>query len=129
MSDLLGKVEHGKDVTVFPDLCSGQNRNINMCAMFLHAVRTLGIPTTNHSFHFQPGHSQKEVDSMHANNEKQSMHVRVFGPVLTYVTSKSQCNRDGRLICFLNFTEFQKQVRKNKKVDIYGETMNFLRIV
>jgi hypothetical protein len=52
-----------------------------MRAMILHAATTLDITTINHSFYFQPGRSRMEVNSVHANIDKQSTNFHVFDPV------------------------------------------------
>lgn len=67
--DLLGNVANGMEITLFRGICGGQTRNINICTMLLHAVRTLSVPTVNPCFFFNPGHSQMEVESAHAKTE------------------------------------------------------------
>lgn len=61
------------------DTCGGQNRNVNITAMFLYAVQTLDIEIIDHFF-FEPGHSQMECDSVHAHIESASKNIEIFDP-------------------------------------------------
>jgi hypothetical protein len=45
--DLLRKVVSDKEVALLSDFCSGQNRNINVCTVFLHTTRNVNILTIN----------------------------------------------------------------------------------
>ena len=54
-----------KKVTLYSDSCPGQNKNIIIASMFLAAVKSLDIEEINQKF-LEPGHTQMEVDSIHA---------------------------------------------------------------
>ena len=55
-----------RDVVLFSDSCSGQNRNRHMTAALLHAVLTIGQLESINQKYLEPGHTEMECDSMHA---------------------------------------------------------------
>ncbi|KAI5646050.1 hypothetical protein NE865_01943 [Phthorimaea operculella] len=66
------------ELSLFSDTCGGQNRNQYICAILLHAVRTIeNIHIIDHKF-LESGHSYMEVDSMHSSIETAKKHTSVF---------------------------------------------------
>ena len=62
----------GKEVVMFSDTCSGQNRNKYIAALLLNIAQTHNtIESIDYIFMVQ-GHSQMEVDSMHSAIERKS---------------------------------------------------------
>ena len=68
-----------KQLTLYSDACSGQNRNVYVMAMMLAGVKILPIQQIDHKF-LESGHTQMEVDSMHACIERASKAVEVYLP-------------------------------------------------
>lgn len=69
--------ENIKELSLFSDTCSGQNRNQYISALFLHLTQTTNIEIIEQKF-LESGHSQMEVDSMHSaieNSKKQEVCV------------------------------------------------------
>ena len=66
------------EVTLYSDTCGGQNRNQHVVAMLLYAVQTTHISVIHQKF-LESGHSEMEVDSMHASIER----TKKFTPVYT----------------------------------------------
>lgn len=48
--DFLRKVVSEKEVTLFSDFFSRHNRNISVCTVFLHTIRTVNILMINQCF-------------------------------------------------------------------------------
>ena len=57
--------ESVKEVSLFSDSCSGQNRNQFVAAILLYATQTLPLQVIEQKF-LVPGHTQMECDSMHS---------------------------------------------------------------
>ena len=67
-------------VSLFSDSCPGQNRNRVMAAALLNAVEYLpNINVIDQKF-LEPGHTQMEVDSVHAAIERAKKATSVFVP-------------------------------------------------
>ena len=66
-----------KELINYSDGCAGQQKNSIFCSAFLHASKNTNLEKINHIF-FEKGHSQSEVDSIHARIEKHSKHLTVF---------------------------------------------------
>lgn len=60
----------GKEIILYSDNCSGQNKNKFIVCLYLYAVQKLDIPKITHKF-LITGHSQNEGDNMHSLIEKQ----------------------------------------------------------
>ena len=69
-------IEH---LVLYSDCCGGQNRNLQMATMLYCAVKTLNVKLIDLKF-LESGHTQMEVDSIHACIEKASKSVEVFVP-------------------------------------------------
>jgi hypothetical protein len=83
VSDFVGKVELGKVITLFSDTHGEQNRTINMCRLFLHAVRTLNISTINECF-LSRG-TPKWRYTQRVLTLRNTVDMFVFDPILWYV--------------------------------------------
>lgn len=83
-----------KRVTLYSDSCSGQNRNINMTGMMLAAVNCLPLEQIDHKFP-QSGHTEMEVDCMHAVVERKSHSAEIFVP-RDWVTIASVAKTSGQ---------------------------------
>lgn len=85
---------NGKPFVLMSDTCSGQNRNIFVTALLLHAVRELDIPRIDQCF-FEPGHSMMECDSVHSRIETVTKNLEIFDPAGWYGAVK-QASRKGK---------------------------------
>ena len=61
---------HISEISMFSDTCGGQNRNQNVCAILLHAVRTIDHIDVIEQKFLEKGHSYMECDSMHSAIER-----------------------------------------------------------
>ncbi|CAG5022557.1 unnamed protein product [Parnassius apollo] len=77
-----------KEITLFSDTASGQNRNTIIAAMFLHAVTVLPIQTINQKF-MESGHSEMECDSVHSAVENRGRHVDIYTPEGWYTVART----------------------------------------
>jgi hypothetical protein len=111
-------------VTLYSDSCSGQNKNINMLTMMMAAVNVLPIKQIDHKF-LESGHSQMEVDSMHATIERASHSAYIFVP-RDWVTIASVVKKEGetysvRTMRQIDFTDFKtvsaKLIQNKNKLD------------
>lgn len=66
-----------KEISLYSDTCSGQNRNQYIAALFLYVVVHTNIEVIHHNF-MESGHSYMEVDSMHSTIESAKKHVPVY---------------------------------------------------
>lgn len=73
------KNQENQRIIFFSDTCGGQNRNVYITTMFLHAINNLDIPIISNLF-FESGHSQMECDSVHAHIEERSKNIDIFNP-------------------------------------------------
>ena len=83
-----------KKVTLYSDSCPGQNKNIIIASMFLAAVKSLHIEEINQKF-LEPGHTQMEVDSIHACIERAANNVPIYVPN-DWLAVASLAKRTGR---------------------------------
>lgn len=68
-----------ENVTLISDSCSGQNRNVQVASMLMSAVELLPIKVIDYYF-LESGHTQMEVDSIHACIERTAKSVDVYVP-------------------------------------------------
>ena len=68
-----------KEVILYSDSCTGQNRNQFITAVLLHAVQVLHIDIIEQKF-LVPGHTQMECDSMHAAIEHAQRYQKMYVP-------------------------------------------------
>lgn len=132
--DYMIKLENSNEVNFFSDTCGGQNRNINMVSTFLYAVVQLRIETLNHFF-FEPGHSQMECDSVHAQIEKKSKNIDIFHPSGWYTVVRLASKNSKYEVIemdqskFLDFNSLKIHSIQNRKRDTDGHNINWLQIV
>ena len=119
------------EVSLFSDTCGGQNRNQNVAAMFLYAVRNTQLRVITHNF-LESGHSHMECDSMHSAIEREkkninvfTMHdwVNIFRKARRRLPYKviNMCHRD-----FYDLQNLSQQIMKNKRRDEDGHVINWL---
>ena len=69
INSIAGSMARVKEITLYSDTYGGQNRNKHIVAAFLYVInKENNIQTIYHNF-FEPGHSQMESDSIHAQVE------------------------------------------------------------
>jgi len=120
-------------VTLYSDSCSGQNKNINMLTMMLVAVNVLPIKLIDHKF-LECGHTQMEVDSMHATIERASHSAEIYVP-RDWVTIASIAKKEGkaygvRTMRQEDFTDFKIVTAKliqNKSKRDSGERLYWMQ--
>lgn len=127
--------QNGKPFIIMSDTCGGQNRNINIAALLLLAVKTLDIPHIDQAF-FEPGHSFMDVDKVHARIQISTKTMNIFTPDEWYEAVKGasiqgkyrvvQMGRDMGAT-FFNIKEFQKQMIRNKNTNTEGDTVKWLK--
>ena len=83
-----------KKVTLYSDSCPGQNKNIIIASMFLAAVKSLHTEEINQKF-LEPGHTQMEVDSIHACIERAANNFPIYIPN-DWLAVASLAKRTGR---------------------------------
>ena len=64
------------ELVMYSDGCGGQQKNHYFSAMCLYAVETTGIQSIRHVF-MEKGHSQSEVDQVHARLEKRMKRIPI----------------------------------------------------
>lgn len=74
--------ETDSEVIFYSDNCAGQQKNKFMLAVYLYAVRNLGVKSITHKFLIK-GHSQNEGDSAHSLIERQVKYHLRGGPIYT----------------------------------------------
>jgi hypothetical protein len=122
-----------KRVTFYSDLCSGQNRNINVTGMMLAAVNCLPLEHIDHTF-LESGHTQMEVDSMHAVIERSSHSAEIFVP-RDWVTIASVAKTTGKPYRihtmqgndFIDFKSVSSAVIENKNGLESGKRLNWMQ--
>jgi hypothetical protein len=122
-------------VILYCDCCSGQNRNVQIATMLLSAVKCLHIQTIDLKF-LESGHTQMEVDAMHATIERVSKSVDIFIP-RDWQLIAATARRDGKpyhVTCMeqcdvLDWKSVCKHVIVNKSnTDTPGVTVNWKEI-
>lgn len=132
LESLPKSVQH---VIFYSDTCTGQNRNQYMTAALHHAVNNIPHLKIIEQKYLESGHSQMEVDSMHACIEKQCKGVRVHHPD-QWITVAQCAKKTGEPYtvlpltheAFYNFKMVAKNTMKNTKTNVIGETINWLKI-
>ena len=70
-----------KEVSLWSDTCSGQNRNQYIATMFLFALKSLPHLSKITHNDLESGHSSMEVDSMHSSIESEKKNCMVFSMI------------------------------------------------
>ena len=80
INSIAGSMARVKEITLYSDTYGGQNRNKHIVAAFLYVInKENNIQTIYHKF-FEPGHSQMESDSIHAQAENAKKKTVVYVP-------------------------------------------------
>ncbi|EZA58416.1 hypothetical protein X777_01373 [Ooceraea biroi] len=74
--------KHDVEIIFYSDNCAGQQKNKFMIALYLYAIRYLGIKSITHKFLIK-GHTQNEGDSAHSLIERQVKRLLKSGPMYT----------------------------------------------
>ena len=122
------------DVTIYSDCCGGQNRNRNLTAALMHALKEVpNIQVINQKY-LETGHTHMECDSMHAAISL----AKKCTPI--YVTSEwdiiLRVARRGKRYTvvplkhtsFFNFEKMAASTVHNTKTDTGGRRVNWLHI-
>jgi hypothetical protein len=128
-----------KEVSLFSDTCGGQNRNQNIVAILLHAVRTTQIDIIEQKF-LESGHSMMECDSMHSAIDSAKKHVSVYTMydwINIFRGARSTRNRKSAPPYVVNILQYEdfydlsslsKSLLKNKRKDTEGNVVKWLKI-
>ena len=65
-----------KEVSLYPDKCSDQNKNLNVVTLLMYAVQKTQLEIITHNF-LESGHSYMECDSMHSAIETEKKYIDV----------------------------------------------------
>lgn len=122
------------EVIYYSDSCTGQQRNIQFCTMFLYSVTNLPVETITHS-HFERGHSQVEGDSVHTTIENATTRLEIYSPkdwVLGIKNSKQNPPKynvtEIRHDMIIDFKECASSVISNNRKDINGQCKRWNKI-
>lgn len=126
-----------KEISLFSDTCSGQNRNQQVVAALLYTVvKSSHLEVIEHKF-LESGHSYMECDSMHSTIERKMKNQEIF--IMNDYKRIFEGARTGKSTtpykCFeLKYTDFldlgnlSSKIIKNKKTDTGGNKVNWLKI-
>jgi len=117
----------------FSDTCAGQNRNVNLCAMFVHMASTKKVIIDH--IYMEKGHSQMECDSVHSTIERSFKHQNVYAPSDYYVFVR-RARRHGtpyrvHVMDTEDFKDYKtaaKTLVRNRNKDEDGNTVSWLRV-
>jgi len=131
--------ERIKEISLYSDTCSGQNRNQYVAALFLFVVIHTNIEVLHHNF-MESGHSYMEVDSMHSAIESAKKNVPVYTMhdwLNICRLARSQRNNkkcSGYSVHELLYTDIYDLkslasiLIKNRTIDNYGDQVSWLKI-
>ncbi|KAJ8897362.1 hypothetical protein PR048_002708 [Dryococelus australis] len=103
------------DVVLYSDNCVGQNKNILIFALYVHAVSALeNINSITHKF-FITGHTQNEGDAVHPIVERAAKRFKRTSPIYVpdnYVITNKQVKKHGKIfdfheMCYTNFFDMK----------------------
>jgi len=119
-------------VILYSDTAAGQNRNQSVLMMYMQVVSFSNITVIEHKF-MESGHSQMEVDSVHARIEQKCRNVPIYTPDGWYTLVRSSCKKPYNVV-ELQFNDWkawkylaQTELRNTKKADD-GTTLNWLKL-
>lgn len=129
-----------KEISVFSDTCSGQNRNQYIAALFLFIVQNSALEVITHNF-LEKGHSYMEVDSMHSAIESANKYVSLYTMqdwlnIFKIARSKRGKNKTSgnyivtelKYLDFMDLKSLSQQILKNRKFDKNGQQIKWLNI-
>lgn len=130
LNHLPDSVEH---LTAWCDSCGGQNRNIKICAMWLHLLAVTRLQTINNKF-LESGHSYLLCDSDFGDIEKHARYKQnVYSPDEWYkLVRKSRNKHQFEVIemdieIFYSTKGLEKSLTNRKKHE-NGEKVQWLKI-
>jgi hypothetical protein len=122
------------EISMFSDTCGGQNRNQNVTAILLHAVRTIDHISVIEQKFLEKGHSYMECDSMHSAIERAKKNTAVFSISAWRAIFELSRNKHPYKVKQLQFNEFLDckalcdETIKNRTKDVNGKVVNWLKI-
>lgn len=133
---LLSLPQNITEISLYSDTCGGQNRNQNFSAMLKYFLSTQDHVTTITQNFLESGHTEMEVDSMHAAIEHEKKHTDVFC-VTDWLGVFKRARRNVKSpykifklkhTDFLDFQNTASSLLKNRKVDEAGNLVNWLKV-
>lgn len=130
LSNLPDDIRH---VSMFSDSCFGQNRNVYVAAMMLHAVSSLKLVEIDHKF-LETGHTYMECDSMHSAIEfvKKNRPIYIpcqWGDVISMARrSKPYKLQELGFEDFYDIKKLQKDTICNRSIDTDGKKIKWGQI-
>ena len=122
------------DLRYYSDSCGGQQRNIAFSTMCLYSVNKLPIQTITHTY-LEKGHSQSEVDSVHARIEKSTKQRNIYIPSDWFTEVENAKVSEPKYHVHeittndvLDFKSLASDVICNRKTTESGETIRWLDI-
>lgn len=118
---------------MFSDSCPGQNRNQQVTAIILHAIKTLPLEVIEQKF-LVSGHTQMECDSMHSAIEHCSRNKNLYLPNDWFNVMLSARRRKPYTVIemkhddFYDLKDLAQQTLSNRRTNTEGETVNWLDI-
>ena len=76
----MGQFSLVHELTLYSDMCGGQNRNQYIVTALHHTMINSPYITTINQKYFESGHSQMESDSMHSAIENTKKYTKVYVP-------------------------------------------------
>ena len=123
-------MENFKNVKIFSDCCSGQNRNRNIVAFFMYMCHYFGISEWEHTY-MESGHSYLPNDRDFAAIEKaakRSTHIYSFEEWIT-VVKEARKAKPYKIIEMNNkFISVKDLIKTNKKMNIRFMKLNWFRV-
>lgn len=142
----LSQIQEVKHLTIFSDTCGGQNRNQFIAALLLWAVNAIDHIDIIEKKFLESGHTQMEVDSMHASIENTSRNVSVTSVAdwknifklarkkrVKTVNNEKHCVEPYKVREFkydemLDLKKLAQQLVKNREKDNLHEKVNWMKI-
>lgn len=121
-----------KSVTMYSDTCGGQNRNQFIAGALLHSVKHTSLEVIEQKF-LESGHTNMEVDSMHATIERAKKNKTVFIPedwhgIVARARQKPYHIKKMEFHDFYDIKPLAENVRLGNRKDTDGNTVHWLRI-
>ena len=122
------------EATFFSDTCTGQNRNQFVAAALLHAVLNIpSIKIINQKF-LETGHTEMEVDSMHAAIEFAKRNLPIHTPSDWHTVLRSARRKHPYVVIplenesFIDFKKLAKESTTFAKKDSDGANMEWMKL-
>lgn len=129
-----------KEISFFSDTCGGQNRNVQISALFLNLVQKTNLEVIEQKF-LESGNSFMEVDSMHSAIERQKRFLPVYCVndwinIFKLARSTRGRNKDKppyitqeiKFEEFLDLKMLSETLVKNRNIDEDGQKVNWLKV-